>query len=278
MPNRNFSCLSLVLALLGLTFSGLGIPSALSMDVFLDFENPTTLGVARTDPKGEEIVFEVCETLTGSSEHRAVGEGSLFVTTPNHRGLQLPLENPILKPLAGEIEAMTLACWIRLPGDSDRSGFLIAGRSYRASGAKSESRAEFLRRPGVWRFALHEKQGLWFFLGGNTTRVNTQGSFATADFPLEEWVHLAVTYAAGEVTFYVNGQTVHNSVMSGGATKIEALQDGGLEGVLSIGSNPGYAYRGLRINSQLDDFAFFGSRALNPDEIAVLYEAGSSKK
>jgi len=245
-----------------------------AVDVFLDFESADSLGTGRLGEAGEQVFFLACPTLEGSGDHAAVGEGSLFVANSGHRGLQLPLSDPPLDGLAGEVTAMTVACWIRLPGNYDQKGFLLAGRSYLSSAARSGSREEFLRRPGAWRFAIHESQGLWFFLGGNTTRVNSLDVYSAADLPVEQWIHLAVTFDQGDVVFYVNGQEVHLGTMPGEEQSIPALLDGGSEGVLSVGSNPGYAYPGLRSPSHLDDFALFGSRALDAGEIAALYELG----
>lgn len=86
-------------------------------------------------------------------------------------------------------------------------------------------------------------------------------------FSLEpgNWNHVAITFDAGEVVFYFNGQPV-GSTVSVDITKIPAIEPPEKAGFGGLA--------GLSSESYADDLGFFGDRALSGDEIQKIYTNG----
>ena len=97
--------------------------------------------------------------------------------------------------------------------------------------------------------------------GGGATEIATS---ATTPLSLGVWTHLGVTFNAGEVMLYVNGNPA-----AGGTLTYTAVLDGGNPYVLGHDENNGVRY----LPGTLDEVGYWNT-ALTAAEITALYDDG----
>ena len=84
--------------------------------------------------------------------------------------------------------------------------------------------------------------------------------------PLRQWWHLAGTFDGAQLRFYINGELAASAPGRLGPTNAAPVRIG------TIDYNPASPFEGL-----LDEVSIY-NRALNPDEIRAIYQAGAAGK
>ena len=114
-----------------------------------------------------------------------------------------------------------------------------------------------------WLVAIDATGTPWFFTeaGSGATEIGTSTHQPLA---VGAWVHLAVTFDAGEVFMYVNGNPG-----AGGNLTYDAILDGGNPYVLGHDENNG----ARQLSGALDEVGYW-SAALSSADVAALYADG----
>lgn len=225
-----------------------------SADVFycFDEEQDSTHAV---DSGGQQIHMPYMGSASRTTDAAKFGEGSMALGEDDLKGLggQLNVFNGT-QELGKEITKMTVSLWL-LPGDGTQPAFLL----------------QRLNTGGVGGFQFHYTSPgvLLFFVQRSDGGEGGAKVYSNRFPPLqqEEWVHVAMTYADGNVTFYLNGQSLGEAQpVPSGTTSIQDISDSRVAVLRSMVSS-----HGIR---NMDDFAIFTDKALSDEEIQKLCERG----
>lgn len=188
-----------------------------------------------------------------SGETRSVGEGGKFGSgrlvigknPVNARcGWYAPLNRPEFEGFRDEIRAMSIVAWIK-PTEAKYAAVIL--RRIAANGG----------------FDFTCSKSLIFSVVSDGIGSQKTSPTLPPAVP-DEWMHVAVTFNEGEVTFYQNGEAYPGVEL--GVSKIPAIGDDE-KGVLA-------GFLDAPVDTSVDDFAFFGDRALTPEEISKIYADG----
>ena len=185
--------------------------------------------------------------LINASEKSDKGDGT---------GWEVMLRAHGLESFKGETRQMTISVWVRL---ATPAPFII----FRRIPANNLAQGFF-----QFTYLGGEKGRLYYSMTGEGEAGMAPTFQAISPEPASvlpgEWTHLAMTFSEGEIRFYANGSPV------GKATFIEAQVIPNAFHELSSMK----ALSGVGEGTAVDDFGFFGSRALDDHEIAALYRNG----
>ncbi|MEO8204803.1 MAG: LamG domain-containing protein [Chthoniobacterales bacterium] len=220
-------------------------------DIYYYFEDNNDPTMPTNSNQGEYSIRYVGETHQ-STEQFKFGKGSMVID--EKKG---PAGNPIggfaslPSEFIDEIHKMTITTWIRPSTSGD---FWIIQRM--PNGA-----------PGY--FSLNYSVVYKCFFFGYTGNDSTQGLGARSNkinfIEPDEWVHIALTYDAGKIVFYVNGISAgEGDVTAQGSSSIPAVS----------GSSTLSGFTALTPGSYVDDFGFFPDRALSEADMDVIFNKG----
>lgn len=229
-------------------------------DLFHFYEEDTEPGYV-ADSLTSEFRIKLAEGSQISFTQARFGKGSLLISPHEGRSgvaWEKLINSEEWKPFQAEIDKMTITAWVRPSGTEP---FIIFWR------IPSQTSL-----PGFFQFT---------FLGGASNRLyfaatgpgeGEKGTGAQhilmsslSVTPLTgEWNHFALTFEDGEVRFYLNGELVGEprffplEVIPASENRFPSLK----------------AVAGVGEGSYVDDFGFFGNRALSGDDIRSIYENG----
>ncbi len=183
-----------------------------------------------------------------SDTEKRFGEGSLLIQKGAHAataGWYASLDS--IPEFAEKLDSLTITLWIC---------------------PEKEGAIPLVRR------SQHTESGegvFAFYLDGLSRLVFSVGKERALSLPItvvpRQWTHLAVTFERGAVKFFVNGELWEAVPSRLSMEQIPGASDkGAFSGLLS--SHPGL---------YLDDFGFFGDRALSGAEIKGIYADGLDK-
>jgi len=195
----------------------------------------------RADPDKPGSVFENPEVVEG----RAGGA----IKLSGENGATLPLGN------FDRFQPFSIGLWIKVPDHKDRAVILRRSMAWTDAGSRGY---QLLIEDGKL------SAGLIHFWPGNAI-----GVLARDPLPLNEWVHVALTYdgssRADGLTLYMNGEPVPREVVRDGLTK--NITGGGADDLV-IGQR--FRDRGF-IGGEVAELKVF-DRALAPIEAAQLHD------
>jgi hypothetical protein len=155
--------------------------------------------------------------------------------------------------LPGELQAMTLAAWVRFDGFDRQYNSLMLTDEWNTGNPH-------------WQVA---RDGQIILGVGGVGNYTSPSALGQAD--LGKWMHLAVVYdpAAAQVTHYVNGRAVALLPIHKPVTLVVGTAELG-----NWGMPRGQGDSRVRnLNGRIDEFALF-KRALTDAEVAAMHEAG----
>jgi len=189
---------------------------------------------------GRNLKLTADSTISGAQPR--FGTGNLLIRAGVRAataGWYLPLKS--MPEFSGEIEAMTITFWVR-PEQSGAIPFI--------------RRSQFSGEAGVFGFQLDRYDSMVFSVGKERVKSPPTG------LQPGEWTHLAVTFDRGTVVFYVNGELTATESL-----RAEPIAASSIEGAFS-------AFLNAPVGLQVDDFGFFGSRALNGEAMKKICTDG----
>lgn len=216
-------------------------------DFVFDFEQPEgSAHVVNATAHGQEIALrQPTQVKTGGARF---GAGSLEVSqSPDGATGGWYIYVKTMPELAAESSALTIASWVRLPEVGKR--VVIAGRG----ALKGE-------KEGAFSFGIDRLQRAFFQI--NEELIQTP----EFDVPAEQWIHLAMTYQAGVIQFYLDGVELYRGESAATTIPPVSADQASFTGLLHSSSGTG-----------MDDFVFLGSKALEPAEIGRLVQDGVEK-
>lgn len=243
-----------------LALTGLPLKADLP-DMFFDFDEEAETGQL-LDSRGNQFSMNLEDESHRTEAVVKFGTGALEIVPSSDKksgtGWAAMAHLPPLNAFTDQTEKMTIATWVR---PVSLEWFLIFWR------IASQS-----HNPGHFQFSYlgGDKGYLYFSVTGpgdgaeeEIPRFHVRSS-EKAPLRANEWNHLAMTFDEGEIHFYVNGNQL-------GGTRVIELQS---IPMITRGTPSLKGMEGLGDGSLVDDFAFFGSRALSSAEIARLYRDG----
>jgi hypothetical protein len=176
--------------------------------------------------------------------------GQAFAFTTNGEAVILP-NKPSLNPTRG----LTIEGWVYVTLFNPSGTFLLVGK---------DSWSDWSRRQ--YQLAIQKLGNGWVFRSNVTGSTGDNWLWGPTQVQLDTWYHVAMTYDGSVSTLYVNGAFETNTPVIGPIhVDVEPLRMGGYgEGPWDLG---GF----------LDEVSLY-NRALAPQEIAAIYNAGSFGK
>lgn len=179
------------------------------------------------------------------------GDGSLEIKESRTGITGFPNEE-FVADFSSEIKQMTISCWIKPSQDLDGRVLLLTRY---AGDPKYAGSFKYFWESGTFKFSVQTEND-YFLAQSPPTPTMDPGA----------WIHLAMTFKDGEVTFYFNGEAF-GIPEAMPVDAIPAVDMDTKRAVFHVAS-------GLPAGSFVDDLAFFGSEALSEKDIHRLYTEG----
>jgi hypothetical protein len=213
------------------------------------------VGWWRGEGDGADAVNQNAGNLLGGYEFTAgiVGQAFLFDGSTGH--LRIP-DHPSLRPTA----ALTVEAWVKPTTTGTHDEIISKWDVVLGPNQKS------------YTFSLHPDRRAYLYVSPTGTDQLAASVFSTTAVPLNEWTHLVGTYDGNALNMYVNGVWENATPYDRGLFPgTNDLAIGGYVGAA------GWGQVGSPFAGAIDEPAIY-QRALNTNEIAALYAAGSAGK
>lgn len=226
-------------------------------NVFYFFdESPDSLRAL--DSSGEGFDFLYLGTSSQTTAIARFGAGSLTLGSGPLTGFGETVPPGAFEALGDRISRMTITLWV-MPGIQKQDGAEVFFLQ-RLNGSTGQGRFTF-------NCSAIPKLQFSTDRGPDDPTNSTVYSSQIPAWSEGEWTHVAMTFDAGEVVFYLNGQPLDGpQSMPDGITSILPSTDPAVTVFRGMVSSPGIQY--------VDDFGFFGDEALPPDAIQAIYNHG----
>lgn len=219
-------------------------------DMAFYFDEPGSLFEAKLESGEVETLVSKKSDAQISTKIKKFGEGSLEIAGPF--SMDVPKGSLLTDSLGEAIDKMSLTLWLRLPEEGTKKGVVIANRTVGPGEA------------GRWGAGWVAKRLGLTFTNGSGPMVSMARKPHTVPIPPQTWTHLALVVDGQRVVFYVNGQEVET----------RELSSPGVPAVDEISHAHMQFLRGLPKGAFVDDFGYFGTTALTPDEIDAICQSG----